>query len=1101
MCLKLGQSPILPNRSPVGGTRPTAPVTETATRGESTAAQAAPEAGRSQSKSAAPDLGNQELKSNGSAPPELEALLAQYPELAEVDAEALGGLLDGDISSQDAEFLAFIMENMETVLGADSPEFEAMVMGLGEAMQDGGAGLEGLRTGLSEVLNENEIELLTVGGEAPVSEPDSAEPESVELESAEGAVEPELPDAEPSEAEGPDTEGPDADSGPEEAGDEDPASSELTDDFFSELNPGGVPAQGSSADGGSPGDESPLGDDLFAEANTETGEMIGDEVPVPEVPNEAGEVGEVGDMDPEAGDIPPDPNPPSQEQLEEAASLLGIPAEELSGMRDKLREASYRLGMNVQSPDLGAMVRNLDQAILGTGKEGTQEVLGRLRALTGVIRNTRDLALNPDPRAQRVAQGLGLDKLNNALERSVNRIPNQGLQNIARRYLLPSNRSESASAMQRMKDVEDLLAVAAGEAPWDENMNRVALEMVLDNGMDAVRGIREALPERARASLDRTLEQIENKVVSRLGQEGMETLRRTIGSSSEMARHAARFLTTENPVEMIAHSIDFLGEAAKSGALGRVGTQAIAPIADFLQLDNLAQGHLNDLLDSSKPLAQRMSGLRSLATYYQGKFPNLPVDQIKSTVVDGAQRAFNATGEALSTLRTQVGSAVDEAADLGRQAVDAVNSRIDDVAQRLNISPQNAEKLKTMVRNLGPEGVENVIGMMDRVGREFADTMVAVLDNMPKSAISALASSSTASNLVADTMKASGQMLQKMKVPARALAGLAPKLAKNFMKTIPALGGAVSAYDAARLGSIALTGQDLGGRQYEDPNVRALALLGAGINTADTALAITEALGVGNVALPAQIGLAGAGLVVDIAVDYFDEHGMPPEMASTIRRGAAVAAGGSLIAAPFTGGGSLAISGALANIYGTDVLVDELKDMGREGVEALKGLAVAGGELAGEALDGLTSMGTAGAQALRDMATAGGDMAMDALKNLQDMGSAYAGYVDEAIGNIMDAGGAALDNLMEVAGDVGAIAGRVKDVIVSKLSDGWERSTIDLIPFNGVGSDLSPLEDAVAELTSMAYNAGARAAGEIMDIVRSELRELGVPAWAIDLVL
>ncbi len=81
---------------------------------------------------------------------------------------------------------------------------------------------------------------------------------------------------------------------------------------------------------------------------------------------------------------------------------------------------------------------------------------------------------------------------------------------------------------------------------------------------------------------------------------------------------------------------------------------------------------------------------------------------------------------------------------------------------------------------------------------------------------------------------------------------------KALGKALPALGAVISGYDTYRLGKIAVDG-DLPGE------IRYIAGLGAGINAADTALAVTEALGIGNIGLPANLGLAAAGFAADVA--------------------------------------------------------------------------------------------------------------------------------------------------------------------------------------------------------------------------------------------
>lgn len=120
-----------------------------------------------------------------------------------------------------------------------------------------------------------------------------------------------------------------------------------------------------------------------------------------------------------------------------------------------------------------------------------------------------------------------------------------------------------------------------------------------------------------------------------------------------------------------------------------------------------------------------------------------------------------------------------------------------------------------------------------------------------------------------------------------ASADIALKVVKGMAKALPVIGGAASAYDAVRLLNAAKDGKygdtRLDGFEKGDPrdtpenreklkSLRALAFAGSGLNTADTALAVIETTGIGNVDLPFQIGLAVAEVAVDLAIEYYAEN-------------------------------------------------------------------------------------------------------------------------------------------------------------------------------------------------------------------------------------
>ena len=203
-------------------------------------------------------------------------------------------------------------------------------------------------------------------------------------------------------------------------------------------------------------------------------------------------------------------------------------------------------------------------------------------------------------------------------------------------------------------------------------------------------------------------------------------------------------------------------------------------------------------------------------------------------------------------------------------------------------------------------------------------------------------------------LNAAVKMLPKLEKLGMTALEAIPKIAKGFGKAVPVLGGLVSGYDTVRMGTIAATGK-WDGKEYKDPEVRALALLGAATNGADTALAIIEATGFGNVDFLAQLGLAGVEVGIDIMVEYFNEHPekMPKEMRLAIKAGALA----TVLATPFTlpAGGGLATA-AIMNIYGLDGTIDIANELtklaGNATIKGIDKLAKASAKALGQGLDG-----------------------------------------------------------------------------------------------------------------------------------------------------
>ncbi|MEZ0369675.1 MAG: hypothetical protein ACAI44_11375, partial [Candidatus Sericytochromatia bacterium] len=108
---------------------------------------------------------------------------------------------------------------------------------------------------------------------------------------------------------------------------------------------------------------------------------------------------------------------------------------------------------------------------------------------------------------------------------------------------------------------------------------------------------------------------------------------------------------------------------------------------------------------------------------------------------------------------------------------------------------------------------------------------------------------------------------------------------------MPLVGAGVSAYDTYRLHSIASTGA-YGGQNYDNPDVRTLALMGSFVNGADTLASLAELVfdipssGTASIAmLGVNIGFAVAELGMDLMIDYYSTGTPPPQMPDWLKEG------------------------------------------------------------------------------------------------------------------------------------------------------------------------------------------------------------------------
>jgi hypothetical protein len=282
------------------------------------------------------------------------------------------------------------------------------------------------------------------------------------------------------------------------------------------------------------------------------------------------------------------------------------------------------------------------------------------------------------------------------------------------------------------------------------------------------------------------------------------------------------------------------------------------------------------------------------------------------------------------------------------------------------------------------------------------------LDDLGVSRALGLGEGSTARRAFDDVARAMEDVAGKL--GARIGPELLQSAAKALGKALPALGGVISGVDTARMAGIAAD-QSLPGE------IRYIAGLGAGINGADTVLAVTEAFGIGNIGLPANLALGVGGFAADIAVTQMKQQHEDGNFNPSDELRALI--GVSAVATAPLGLANL------TNAFGINGSIDVLKD-------TIK----VGGEYAGRAAEALFEfVKDKGEEAIR----AAGEFVADLPEAVRNQ---IKGAVEGAADLFGNAAGAFADGLGDVASFFGDRLGGLADTlggVVSNIPGPWRR--------------------------------------------------------------
>ncbi|PIQ27694.1 hypothetical protein COW36_07300 [bacterium (Candidatus Blackallbacteria) CG17_big_fil_post_rev_8_21_14_2_50_48_46] len=628
---------------------------------------------------------------------------------------------------------------------------------------------------------------------------------------------------------------------------------------------------------------------------------------------------------------------------------------------------------------------------------------------------------------------------------------------------------------------------------------RATYELLNDFGPE----IKALLPENVKDHIER----LETLFGAKMGEHVKDILKNVLpmGENSDFVRATMKFITGDG-VNKVSAGIDFLNSVGKR--IVGADNETLKAIYGFLKVDGRTGDALRHLLNPHAPVQLRAEALEHLAhTFHERldkvmehfgvehgddvlKHAHEPAPETGKTGDAHPTEEPHSTTDAPDTPKT---TGADELATAeGKAAEEALKreTQVAETAKKLGLNPESEAALAKIFSDpkMDEKAFQEGMQMLEKMGAEEAQAAFKVLQHMePDIARRIFTNGQLGEKALQGMMK----MMPALERMGMSMLEVAPKLAKGLGKILPVAGAVVSGYDAVRLGSIAATGKDLSGKEYKDPDVRALALLGAGANGLDTALAVLEATGVGNVDLPVQLGLAGVEVAIDLMVEYYNEH--PEKMPQELRLGIKAAALGVAVGAPFVmPPAGLAATAAVANIYGLDGTIDIANELTRlTGETALKGIDKLT-ELHAKAMDrGLEGL-TDGLNGLADVIRNPEKYAQQMGKSVEEvMGQAYD-LLKKKAGEGIEAAKQVYGVLKDIATNPGAYAQKAVDFAVEtgiKLGNDVAYAAGAAV---GFVKDMA-VKGAVAfgEGVKALYDLGADGVKAAKDLIGSALRKGG----------
>jgi hypothetical protein len=312
------------------------------------------------------------------------------------------------------------------------------------------------------------------------------------------------------------------------------------------------------------------------------------------------------------------------------------------------------------------------------------------------------------------------------------------------------------------------------------------------------------------------------------------------------------------------------------------------------------------------PLSKEFGGTRELITNQypfsgngftasKGSFP-VPELEIKSGVIKDTKvlgwNDFKSSRNLAEVLSKAKPLEIVDNKVVTKQAIKHVtmsDSDIDKIlAKKIKDLPLNEDMKKSLISLADTDALrsnkkvfENILKELDKVIKDpkEADIFIQILKSSDPKDIALAFKEPKVGEKILSFIRDITPKIEKMGIKASMAL---PKIIKAISKALPAFGGIASGYDTLRMTSIAQNGRDLNGTDYTGypkgdkrntpenlrklQSLRALALAGSALNNTDTALAVFEAFGVGNVAFPIQASLAVGELLIDIGIEHFREN-------------------------------------------------------------------------------------------------------------------------------------------------------------------------------------------------------------------------------------
>ena len=597
-------------------------------------------------------------------------------------------------------------------------------------------------------------------------------------------------------------------------------------------------------------------------------------------------------------------------------------------------------------------------------------------------------------------QAMGLLKVDNSLLPAFKNLLDSGLPATARAQAL----QEIAAAYHtRAEDVYAGLATQLGESAGTAVRPIASAANITEESLAAARLARRQLEIAAQFPEGLSLTAAPRDFLTR-------TLAETGYDPEEVQRVLAMVANTGDDAEEALTVMASLDRSAVTLLFENVGETSQQALQTFARRSQQLDRALAEVGSTASPARE---ALRRAFVY-----DTSPSPRVFDTALQNLKKLGSHADRALSEMAERpdrLKEALTTISDRGLEVLKNLPARrqlTEAALQRLGteITQESHEKaLNMLVRNpeLGEQALRSALNVLESFGPQKSQRALALLAQMGDEMTGMIFKSPA---LGKPFLSGAVELMPLFEKYGMKAVDYLPKMAKGLGKAVPALGAAVSGYDTLRLGTIALTGA-YQGKVYADPEVRALALLAASANGLDTVIGIAEAFGVGNVAFPIQLGLAGAEVALDLMIEHFNAHPekMPEDMRTAIRYAAASAAAAGLLAAPLSGGASLAGSLAIAKIYGAEgtanILNDMTRDLGNQGLKAAAYL----GDLNAQAVDkGLANMAT-GIHNVADM-----------IRNPEIYAQAFQKEAQEVVAY-------AMDQLETVLQDVSAFADQAQD--------------------------------------------------------------------------